>query len=135
MRTKEYSLERSVRVAGWQKNPWMYLSTIGGARALVLSSDFEGSPLTIVEAMMNGLAVVALDCPVGPSSIVMNGVIGILVPFRSAEHETFQRLADAFSAIACGKLVFDEDTVRSLLNRYIPEVVKKEWEEFLRAME
>jgi len=90
----------------------MYLSPIDGVRAFVLSSDFECSPLTIVEAMMNGLPVVALDCPVGPYAVVLDGVNVILVPFGSTEDETVKRLVDAFSTIASGRLVFDEDTVQ-----------------------
>ena len=102
---------------------------------MVLSCDFEGSPLTIVEAMMNGLPVVSLDCPVAPSAIVLDGVNGILVPFGSTEGETVQRLADAFCTIASGRLVFDEVTVLNSVNRYMPDVVKNGWEEFLRSME
>jgi len=91
--------------------------------------------MALCEAAANGLPVVALDCPVGPSAIVLDGVNGVLVPFGTTEDETVQRLADAFSAIACGRLVFDEVTVRNSINRYMPDVVKKEWEEFLRSME
>gem|GEM_PF-6248590 len=79
---------------------------------MVLSSDSEGSPLTIVEAMMNGLPVVSLDCSVGPSEIIKEGENGFLVPFGVSEDETVQRSAGAFSAIACGMLVFDEVTAK-----------------------
>ena len=45
----------------------------------VLSSIFEGFPNVLIEALSNGCACIATDCPTGPNEIIVNDTNGFLV--------------------------------------------------------
>ncbi len=49
----------------------------------VLSSDYEGVPAVIIEALAVGLVIVATDCSVSMASLLEDGALGDLVPRRS----------------------------------------------------
>lgn len=46
-----------------------------------LTSEFEGYPLSTLEAMSHGVPVVSMDMPYGPREQITDGVDGVLVPF------------------------------------------------------
>lgn len=58
-------------------NPWPLMRH---ARALGVSSAFEGFSLVLVEALALGLPVVSTGCPSGPFEVLEGGAFGTLVP-------------------------------------------------------
>lgn len=89
----ELGLERRVRLIGYVQNPY---PIIKAARMFVSSSNAEGFPNALVEAMALGCPVVATDCDSGPMEILTGrmtarctgvtlGRYGILVPVNSIE--------------------------------------------------
>src|SRR6185369_7788029 len=78
---KRLRLEDSVKLLGFQQNPFKYMAA---ADLFVLSSLYEGFGNVIVEAMACGVPVVATDCPYGPGEIIEDGKNGILAPPANA---------------------------------------------------
>lgn len=64
----ELGLEDSIKMIPYTKNPFMYISK---AKALILSSHYEGLPNAILEAMTLGCPVIAVDCLSGPRELLM----------------------------------------------------------------
>jgi glycosyltransferase involved in cell wall biosynthesis len=67
---------------GYVSNPFAYMNR---AAQLVLSSRWEGSPNTLIQALALGLPVVATDCRSGPREILSDGRYGPLVPVGDVE--------------------------------------------------
>lgn len=80
-RAYELGIAADIDLPGWVDNPCTYLAR---ARLYVLSSDFEGLPLVLIEALACGCPVVATDCPHGPREILVDGRYGRLVPVGDA---------------------------------------------------
>lgn len=60
-------VEERVFLVGRQENPYQWLSR---SDCFVLSSDYEGFPNALLEALACGLAVIATDCQSGPREIL-----------------------------------------------------------------
>ena len=75
---KELGLEGRVFLPGQSAD---ISRDIKGAKLFVLSSDYEGMPNVLLEAMALGLPCIATDCPCGgPASVIEDGVSGMLIP-------------------------------------------------------
>jgi glycosyltransferase involved in cell wall biosynthesis len=61
------------------------LNKVAQAGIFVLSSDIEGMPNALIEAMAIGIPCISTDCPSGgPADLLINGENGLLVPVGDA---------------------------------------------------
>jgi len=80
------ALERQIQTSGLQNRVFLpgRAGNIGEwyqrADLYVLSSRFEGFPMTLVEAMAYNVAAVSFDCDTGPRDIIRHELDGLLVP-------------------------------------------------------
>lgn len=90
----ELGVADRVDVHGFVENIYAYLST---ADVFALSSNWEGLPTILIEALACGCPVVSTDCPSGPREILQDGELGELVPVGDARAlgEAIQRTLEA----------------------------------------
>ena len=101
------------------------------ADAFVLTSDFEGFGMVLVEAMAHACPVISVDCPVGPSDIIRNNESGLLVP-----HGDFDALVAGLDRM------LSDDTLRArfaskaveVLETYSPTRVNAKWQDFFSEL-
>jgi GalNAc-alpha-(1->4)-GalNAc-alpha-(1->3)-diNAcBac-PP-undecaprenol alpha-1,4-N-acetyl-D-galactosaminyltransferase len=104
------------------------LATLRQAAVFMLPSDYEGFPSALLEAMSQGCACIATDCPTGPRELLAENS-GILVPTGDDE-----QLAGALAAI------LDSAQKRSELGtaaqrraaQYLPEQIFPLWLKLLK---
>ena len=90
--TKNKDLNDKIRFHGFVNN---VLTEIEDASVYVSTSDFEGISNSILEAMALGLPVIATDCPIGGSRmLIQNEENGVLIPMNDS-----QALCDALIKI------------------------------------
>lgn len=77
MSIERLGLSGRVSMPGRVEEPQDYLAR---ADLFAMSSDYEGFPMSLLEAMASGLPVVSTDCPSGPRAMIRDGIDGLLVP-------------------------------------------------------
>ena len=77
------SLEQRVKLMGATTD---VPTVLAGAGIFVLSSDYEGMPNALMEALAVGVPSVSTDCPCGgPRMLIEHGTNGLLVPVGDEE--------------------------------------------------
>ncbi|MBS7788109.1 glycosyltransferase [Flavobacterium sp. CYK-55] len=73
---QKLGLNDVVQLIAFVKNPFLYVQN---ARFTVLSSRYEGFPMSVIESLSLGVPVVSVDCLSGPSEVIQNEYNGLLV--------------------------------------------------------
>jgi len=74
---EDLGLSTRVFFLGWQNNPYAWMKH---ARMLVLSSDVEGLPSVLIEALITGTPPVSTRCKSGPDEIMIDELADFLSP-------------------------------------------------------
>lgn len=99
-RVRANELDSHIMLAGPTDNP---RERIRQAQVFLSTSRWEGMPLAVLEAMSEGLAIVATDV-VGNHDVVENEVCGLLYPTENAAAATAHLIGLAANPARCAKL-------------------------------
>ena len=102
------------------------------ASLFVLSSNLEGMPNSLLEAMALGLPCISTDCEGGGAAfLIENEKNGLLVPKNDVDalaNAMRRMLSDSVFAEQCGKNAHD------VCYRLAPEKIYEEWEFFIKEV-
>ncbi len=125
----ELGLNNRVHMMGLTDNSPAVLSHAG---LFVLSSDYEGLPNALLEALAIGVPCISTDCPCGgPRSVISNGENGILVPVGDCG-----ALANAMRDVLSNPQIAKGMSLvaRKMATEYRPDAVFKAWKEYVQAI-
>ena len=122
-------LEKRVKLAGERSN---IQDHIIDASLFVLSSNHEGMPNSLIEAMCLGLPVISTDCPIGgPAFLIKDGINGLLCKVNDP-----QDLKLKMENILCDtnrSIQFTNEAVK-LSERLNPDIIGLLWEEYIKKI-
>lgn len=126
---EELKLNNCIKLPGF-KNP--IAKEVANAQMFVLTSNFEGMPNALIEAMSLGLACVSTNCPIGgPRFLIKSGINGYLFPVGDEE-----KLVELLELLICNKSKRDYigDNAKTISEKLSSERIYKQWEDFIRSV-
>ncbi len=123
---KDYNLQDRIFLPG--KNPDA-VKVVNRASVFVLSSDLEGMPNALMEAMALGVPCVSTRCDMGPEELIENNKNGILVETGSSNEiaKAILKIIEN-SDLACEL----SENARKLIKTHSIETISEMWLEFLK---
>ncbi len=122
-------LQDKVILAGVSVNPQ---KNIYNAKMFILTSDFEGIPNALIEAMALGLPCISTDCsPGGAALLIQNNVNGLIVPrgninmiyakmkYIASNPNIADQLGTNAKLIKCR---FSEEKIANMWNEYLNHI-------------
>ncbi len=76
------NIKSFMKMPGYMSNPYQYMKH---SDVFALSSNHEGLPNVLQEAMACGCKIISTDCPSGPKEILSNGSYGKLIPVNDVD--------------------------------------------------
>lgn len=124
---KEKKLSKRVILAG-QKDD--IKSEIYDAALFVLSSDYEGMPNALMEALALGLPCISTDCPCGgPKYLIEDGINGYLVDVKNSDMLTIK-----MEYVLKNNTKKIEKNANRICDKLNPIKINKIWKKFIEEV-
>ncbi|QGH36260.1 glycosyltransferase [Gracilibacillus salitolerans] len=123
---KEYNLSDNVFFAGKVND---VKNKLKNSRMFVLTSDYEGIPNALIEAMAVGLPVVTTNCsPGGAELLIENGKNGLIVPTGEVD-----KIASAILFLIERPEVAEQygEEAQKVIEKYYPKDIIKMWTDYI----
>jgi GalNAc-alpha-(1->4)-GalNAc-alpha-(1->3)-diNAcBac-PP-undecaprenol alpha-1,4-N-acetyl-D-galactosaminyltransferase len=128
-RVDRLQLADRVQLCGLTDQPWPALAA---GQIFVLSSEYEGFPNAMLEAMALGLPCIAFDCPSGPRELADAGRAAMLIPPGDVG-----ALATALRALARDRALrtaLGERAAAFVRGRFAQESIMADWDALIEEV-
>jgi GalNAc-alpha-(1->4)-GalNAc-alpha-(1->3)-diNAcBac-PP-undecaprenol alpha-1,4-N-acetyl-D-galactosaminyltransferase len=119
-------LEGRVELCGATTQPW---AALAAAQIFVLSSEYEGFPNAMLEAMAVGLPCIAFDCPSGPQELADGGATAIIVP--PGDVDALARALRNLAADREARQILGERAAAFVRHRFAEDRVMGDWDRLI----
>ncbi|RAK22500.1 glycosyltransferase involved in cell wall biosynthesis [Flavobacterium aquaticum] len=122
----DFNLQTVVHLLGFKENVYDYISK---AKFLVLSSQYEGFSMVILEALSLGVPVISFDCEYGPRELIHNNSNGILV-----ENQNFDELTRKLDIFVEDEILYQDckNNAVSSVAKFHSSVIVNQWLQILK---
>lgn len=102
------------------------------ARIFVLSSNYEGLPNSLLEAMSCGLACISSNCPCGgPKEIINNNINGIL--FDVGNSKALTKAIDYLIANEDKRKEIEKEALM-VRKKFDPSIINRNWQQYIERV-
>jgi glycosyltransferase involved in cell wall biosynthesis len=124
---EKLKLQESVHLIPFQKDPFAFVSR---ARFTLLTSYYEGFPMSIIESLSLGTPVISVDCNSGPREIIQNEYNGLLV-----ENHNPTALSQAMNRLVEDEILYEKLKSNAKLSvaHLSTENISKQWQALLNS--
>jgi len=113
-KVSDFGMNDKVIFCGWDNNPFKYVSR---SNCFVLSSDVEGFPNVLIEALACGRAVISTDCSSGPRELLAPATDlhhRAINNYEIGEYGILTPVNDVIALAAAMKKMYEDATLRRL---------------------
>lgn len=125
---KELGMEHKVEIINNVTNMSAFYNK---ASIFASTSDYEGFPNALTEAMHFGLPCIATDCPSGPSELIKDGENGFLIPIKN-QVELQKKLELLMSNINLRNKLSDKALVSTA--QFGVDVIAQQWKDLINNL-
>lgn len=122
---KMLKLDNFVKIVPFTKEPFEFVKN---AKYTILTSRYEGFPMSIVESLAYGTPVIAVDCNSGPSEIIVHERNGLLI-----ENNNPQVFANAMNLMIDDFVLYEfcKNNASKSVEHLSLSTISKQWKSIL----
>lgn len=127
---REKNLEQCVTLRGWTSNS---LGEYSKSDIYVMTSDYEGMPNALMEALAMGLPCISTDCDTGPEDLITDGENGFLIDVND-DVALASRILEIAAMLPEQRAAIGQRAHETLASKFNCHAITGQWENLFREL-